>query len=167
MSFFAALTGGGKSTGARLLERLGAPQLRLEDRREALSAFKDMAEREALRLVEKGGIGVLCRLVGNDDVQLVRGSLETLAALCDPAKDVERAKVAAEHNATVLLAVDGRVGALLAVLELRDVYVRVFALQLLGRLLAVAPAAAQAAVLASPDAVGNVLLMMDDKREVR
>ena len=166
MSFFASLTGGGKSVAARLLEKLAAPQLRLEDRREALGSFKELAESEALRLIEKGGIGVLCNLVGNDDVQLVRDALETLVSLCDPSKDVKRAQLAATHNATVLLAVNGRVGSLLAVLELRDVYVRVFSLQLLGRLLAVAPDAAQAAVFASPDSVGNVLLMMDDKRDI-
>ena len=169
LSAAASLVGGPRqSTGARLLERL-ANATQLDDRRDAIEGFKELASREAIRLVERGGIGVLARLATDEDVQIARDALETLTSLVDPAvpDDAEPSRVAAVHNARVFLgAGPSRVSATFGAVELPDAYVRYWAVQLLMRLLHVAPDDTQAAVLSAPDTVARVMLLMDDRREV-
>ena len=169
LSAAASLVGGPRqSTGARLLERL-ANATQLDDRRDAIEGFKELASREAIRLVERGGIGVLARLATDEDVQIARDALETLTSLIDPAvpDDAEPSRVAAVHNARVFLgAGPSRVSATFGAVELPDAYVRYWAVQLLMRLLHVAPDDTQAAVLSAPDTVARVMLLMDDRREV-
>eukprot|EP00965_Chrysotila_dentata_P219226 6191007-Pleurochrysis_carterae.AAC.5 len=102
MSLFSLLGGGGsKSTGGRLLERIGSATL-LEDRREALAQFKQLSTTEALRLVEKGGIGLIASAARDDDPLVAREAVETLVNLMDeaiPKGMPDAARVAAAHNA--------------------------------------------------------------------
>jgi hypothetical protein len=171
-SLFSSLMGGApkQSTGARLLERL-TTATQLEDKREALDEFKELSTVEPLRLIEKGGMSVLLALLRTDDTQLTRDSLETLTNLLDtevPKGMAEAAQVAAMHNAGIFLTNATNVGVVLNAIdgEENDMYVRFYAVQLLMKLLAVAPAQTQDAVLSQPAVVSRVMQLMEDRREI-
>ena len=61
-----AVTSAPQSTGARLLERLES-STQLEDRREAISEFKDLTSIEPVRLIDKGGMSVLVQLLREEN----------------------------------------------------------------------------------------------------
>ena len=143
----------------------------LEDRRAALSDFRDLSAAEPLRLIEKGGMSVIISMLRTDDTQLARDGLETLANLMDaevPKGMAEAAQVAAVHNCGVFLTNSANVSTVLNTVdnEEDDMYVRYHAVQLMMRLLAVAPAQTQDAVLSQPVVVGRVMQLIEDKREI-
>ena len=171
-SLFSSLMGGTpkQSTGARLLERL-TTATQLEDRRAALSDFRDLSADEPLRLIEKGGMSVIIAMLRTDDTQLARDALETLANLMDaevPRGMAEAAQVASMHNCGVFLTNSANVSTVLNTVdnEEDDMYVRYHAVQLMMRLLTLAPAQTQDAVLSQPAVVGRVMQLIEDKREI-
>ena len=131
----AAGIGGGssRSKGAQLLERL-ATSTQLEDRREAISEFRDLTAEEPVRLIDKGGMSVLVQLLREEDTQLTRDILETLNNLVDHELPrggaAEVAAVKATHNAAVFLTHDANLTDVLNSSEDRDGYVRFHAVQL-------------------------------------
>jgi len=175
-SLFGSLLGSSaprKASGKQLLERL-ASATQLDDRREALEEFKELSTTVPLRLIDRGGIGLLVSLTQDRDTQLMRDALETLVNLCDVAvpsavaEDKPHAsRVAGEHNVDVLLSNAAHLPAALAALEETDFYVRFNGVALLQRLLASAPERTHAALLAAPAAAGRVLRLLDDQREVQ
>jgi hypothetical protein len=169
MSLFGNLLGAPKkSTGARLLERLGSAT-QLEDRREALSEFKELSTTQPLRLIDKGGISVLVELMREEDTQLTRDTLETLANLMDPEvprEEPEAAQVAAVHNSGVFLQRASNISFVTGAAEYSDLYVKFHCVQLLIRLLTVAREQTQEAVLSQPASVGHILQLLDDQREI-
>ena len=76
-----------QSTGARLLERM-TNATQIDDRREAISDFKELSATEPIRLVDKGGMAVLVGLLAEEDTRITRDTLESLSNLVDP--DVPR-----------------------------------------------------------------------------
>ena len=143
----------------------------LEDKREALTEFKDLSTEEPLRLIEKGGMSVLLQLLRANDTQLTRDVLETLANLMDaemPKGMAEAARVASVHNCGVFLTNGANVSLVLGSVdgEEDDMYVKFHAVQLMMRLLAVTPAQTQEAVLGQPAIVGRVMRLLEDKREI-
>ena len=168
MSLFSAITGKKQSKGGQLLERLGGAE-RLEDRREAIAEFKDLTSRQPVRLVFEGGIGVLLNLLRGEDTDTHRDALETLVNLLDrdvPKEQPEAAQVAATHNCGVLLSHPEKIGVILGAAENSDMYVRYHATQLLMRLLSVAAARTQEAMLEQPATVAAVVKLLEDKREI-
>ena len=158
-SLFSSLMGGKvkQSAGAQLLERMSSAT-QLEDKREALSEFKDLSTEEPLRLIEKGGMSVLLTLLRANDTQLTRDVLETLANLMDaemPKGMAEAARVASVHNCGVFLTNGANVSLVLGSVdgEEDDMYVKFHAVQLMMRLLAVTPAQTQEAVRGQPTVV--------------
>jgi hypothetical protein len=172
-SLFGSLLGSGaprKVSAKQLLERLGSAT-QLDDRREALEAFKELSASEPLRLIDKGGIGLLVSLAQDPDTQLARDALETLVNLCDvgvPAVEDKpgASRVAGEHNTAVLLSNPPHLPTALAAVEETDFYIRFHGVTLLQRLLANAPDRTHAALLAAPATVGRVLSVLDDGREI-
>ena len=168
MSLFSAITGKKQSKGGQLLERLGGAE-RLEDRREAIAEFKDLTSRQPVRLVFEGGIGVLLNLLRGEDTDTHRDALETLVNLLDrdvPKEQPDAAQVAATHNCGVLLSHPEKIGVILGAAENSDMYVRYHATQLLMRLLSVAAARTQEAMLEQPATVAAVVKLLEDKREI-
>ena len=144
---------------------------KVQERKKALDEFKELSTVEPLRLIEKGGMSVLLALLRTDDTQLTRDSLETLTNLLDtevPKGMAEAAQVAAMHNAGIFLTNATNVGVVLNAIdgEENDMYVRFYAVQLLMKLLAVAPAQTQDAVLSQPVVVSRVMQLMEDRREI-
>ena len=157
-----------QSTGARLLDRL-ENSTQLEDRREAISEFNELTASEPVRLIDKG-MAVLVGLLRQEDTQLTRDVLETLSNLMDPevprSVTAEAGEVKAVHNASVFLTNEGHLLEVLNSSEDGDLYVRFHAVQLVMKLLARARRQTQANVLNQPAAVGRVLALAEDQREI-
>lgn len=157
-----------KSTGARLLERLGSAE-QLEDRRDAISEFKELSTQQPMRLIDKGGISVIVELMREEDTQLTRDALETLSNLMDPEvprEDPEAARVAAVHNSSVFLQRPSNVSTVTVAVDYADLYVKFHCVQLLIRLLTISREQTQEAVLSQPASVGRILQLMEDRREI-
>lgn len=164
----ASLGGPSKSTGARLLERLGSTT-QLEDRREAISEFRDLTAAEPVRLIERGGISVLVALLREDDAQLRRDVLETLSNLFDqelPRDSLEMAELKACHNTSVFVRTERNVGALIDASDDDDLYVRFHAVQALMKLLSLERRPTQRAVLGQPACVPKLMGLLNDRRDV-
>ena len=157
-----------KSTGGRLLERLSS-STQLEDRRDAIAEFKDLSSQQPLRLIDKGGFSVLASLLREEDTEMTRDTLETLSNLMDPQmpkEDPDAAGIKAVHNAGIFLANTAYLSTVTCAVENDDMYVKFHCVQLLIRLLSVARAETQQAVLSQPATVGRILQLMDEKREI-
>ena len=166
---FSATIGPQKSTGARLLERLDN-STQLEDKREAIAEFRDLSASEPLRLVDRGGYSVLVKLLREEDTEVMRDTLETLANLFDSelpkGREDDAAEVKAMHNVSVFLTRDGSVSDLMLGAENEDVYARYHAVQALMRLLGLARRQTQEAILNEPTCVGRLMGLVEDSREV-
>ena len=165
-----AALGRPKSTGARLLERLG-DATQLEDRREAISEFRDLCASEPIRLIDQGGMSVLVQLLRVEDTQITRDVLETLSNLFDPElpRELEKedaAEIKAVHNASVFLTHDSNVSDLLGGAEDADLYVRFHAVQALMKLLGFARRQTQEAILNQPQCVGRLMHIIEDERDI-
>lgn len=168
MSFLGSLLSQKKSTGARLLERL-ASATQLDDRREAISEFKELSTKQPMRLMDQGGMSVIIDLLREEDTKLTRDALETLSNLMDPdipREEPEAARVAAIHNAGVLLLHPSNLSYVTVAVDYSDMYVKFHCIQLLTRLLTVAHGKTQDAILSEPVSVGRILQLLDDPREI-
>ena len=162
-----------QSVGARLLERL-ANSTQIDDRREAISDFKELAATEPVRLVDKGGMAVLVGLLAEEVTQITRDTLECLSNLVDPdvprdtGEGTDRDKVVtkATHNAGIFLSRDTYLTAVLHSSQDQDLYVRFHAIQLAMKLLSRSRGPTQDAVLNQPTTVGHVLDLANDSREI-
>lgn len=165
-SLLRALGAKPQSEGARLLERLSATQL--ADRRDAIVSFKELSTREAVRLIDEGGMSKLVALLREDDTQLSRDTLETLVNLVDPEvpRDAPNAEVAAVHNSAVFLTHDSNLADALNASYDDELYVRFHTVQLVLRLLAAARRQTQEAVLNQPASVGRIMTLVADRREI-
>lgn len=162
----------------KLCDRL-ANGATLEDRRAALLAIKGLSRDYKL----DAGNAVLPILLtmlerdASDDPELAKVVLETLNVLCETeeaAAGIKPSRSAMSRqevspglrNTDRFLASERPSHALLSLLATQHFYVRYFSLQLLGTLLSSRPEPVQKHVLSAPGGIGNLVDVLDDKREI-
>ncbi|KAL4570751.1 hypothetical protein LXL04_026412 [Taraxacum kok-saghyz] len=156
----------------RLLDCISNGQL-ADDRRNAMAELQSVvAESHAAQLAfgEMGFPVLLGVLRDRDDVEMVRGALETLVSALTP---IAHAKVHANEVQpalmnTDLLSRDGNsISLLLSLLGEDDFYIRYYTLQLLTALLTNSPIRLQEVILTIPRGITRLMDMLMDREVIR
>ncbi|KAJ0445743.1 putative uso1/p115-like vesicle tethering protein [Helianthus annuus] len=145
-----------------------------EDRRNAMAELQSVvAESHAAQLAfGEMGFPVLLGVLRerDDDVEMVRGALETLVSALTPiahpklhANEVQPALM----NADLLSREGQSISLLLGLLEEDDFYIRYYTLQLLTALLTNSPNRLQEAILAIPRGITRLMDMLMDREVIR
>lgn len=153
----------------RLSSRL-SPSTLLADRRAAVLSLKGLS-RDCKADVGAQSLNGLLEVLENDaeiDGEIGKAVLETLTILCDVGEaspSAESKAVGLKHTDEVLKT-DRAAQKLFTLLADPNFYVKYAALQLLGTLLHNRRQAIQAYFLKAQNAPGNVLAVLDDRREI-
>ncbi|KAG8375000.1 hypothetical protein BUALT_Bualt10G0054000 [Buddleja alternifolia] len=157
----------------RLLDRISNGVL-AEDRRSAMVELQAVvAESHAAQLAFGAmGFPVLLSVLKEerDDVEMVRGALETLVSALSP---IEHAKASKNEVQPALMNSDllsrevENISLLLSLLSEEDFYVRYYTLQLLTALLTNSPNRLQEAILMIPRGITSLMDMLMDREVIR
>lgn len=153
----------------RLSNRL-SPSTLLADRRAAVLSLKGLS-RDCKADVGSQALGGLLEVLENDaeiDGEIGRAVLETLHTLCDVGEASPSAEIKAlglKHTDEVLKT-DKASQKIFTLLADPNFYVKYAALQLIGVLLHNRRQVVQAYFLKAQNAPGNVLAILDDRREI-
>ncbi|KAI3468701.1 hypothetical protein Pfo_025364 [Paulownia fortunei] len=157
----------------RMLDRISNGVL-AEDRRSAMVELQSVvAESHAAQLAFGAmGFPVLLSVLKEerDDVEMVRGALETLVSALSP---IEHAKASknevqpASMNSDLLSREVESISLLLSLLSEEDFYVRYYTLQLLTALLTNSPYRLQEAILTIPRGITRLMDMLMDREVIR
>ncbi|KAL0312560.1 UNVERIFIED_CONTAM: Golgin candidate 6 [Sesamum radiatum] len=157
----------------RLLDRISNGVL-AEDRRSAMVELQSVvAESNAAQLAFGAmGFPVLLSVLKEerDDVEMVRGALETLVSALSP---IEHAKASKNEVQPALMNSDllsrevENISLLLSLLAEEDFYVRYYTLQLLTALLTNSPNRLQEAILTIPRGITRLMDMLMDREEIQ
>ncbi|KAK4488313.1 hypothetical protein RD792_004069 [Penstemon davidsonii] len=157
----------------RLLDRISNGVL-AEDRRNAMVELQSVvAESHAAQLAFGAmGFPVLLSVLKEerDDVEMVRGALETLVSALNP---IEHAKTSKNEVQPALMNSDllsrevESISLLLSLLSEEDFYIRYYTLQLLTALLTNSPNRLQEAILTVPRGITRLMDMLMDREVIR
>ncbi|XP_015879121.3 golgin candidate 6 [Ziziphus jujuba] len=157
----------------RLLDRISNGKL-AEDRRTAMVELQSVvAESNAAQLAFGAmGFPVMISVLKEerDDVEMVRGALETLLAALTPidhAKGQKNEVQPALMNTDLLSREADSIALLLSLLSEEDFYVRYYTLQLLTALLTNSPNRLQEAILTIPRGITRLMDMLMDREVIR
>ncbi|XP_059639867.1 golgin candidate 6 isoform X4 [Cornus florida] len=155
----------------RLLDRISNGVL-AEDRRTAITELQSVvAESHAAQLAFGAmGFPVLLSVLKEerDDVEMVRGALETLASALTPINHVKGPKNEVQPalmNTDLLSREAESISLLLSLLSEEDFYVRYYTLQLLTALLTNSPNRLQEAILTIPRGITRLMDMLMDRED--
>ncbi|PWA96340.1 golgin candidate 6 [Artemisia annua] len=156
----------------RLLDCISNGKL-ADDRRNAMAELQSVvAESHAAQMAfgEMGFPVLLGVLRDRDDVEMVRGALETLVSALTP---IAHAKLPANEvqpalmNADLLSREGQSISLLLSLLGEDDFYIRYYTLQLLTALLTNSPIRLQEAILTIPQGITRLMDMLMDREVIR
>ncbi|XP_019419519.1 PREDICTED: golgin candidate 6-like [Lupinus angustifolius] len=157
----------------RLLDRISNGKLE-EDRRNAIIELQAVvSESQASQLaIGATGFPIMLSVLKEerDDVEMVRGALETLVSALTP---INHAKVSSNEvqpalmNADLLSREAESIPLLLSLLEEDDFYVRYYTLQLLTALVSNSPQRLQEAILIIPRGITRLMDMLMDREVIR
>lgn len=157
----------------RLLDRISNGKL-AEDRRNAMVELQSVvAESNAAQLAFGAmGFPVLMGVLKEerDDVEMVRGALETLVSALTPidhAKSQRNEVQPALMNTDLLSREADNISLLLSLLAEDDFYVRYYTLQILTALLTNSPNRLQEAILTIPRGITRLMDMLMDREVIR
>ncbi|KAK6913056.1 Vesicle tethering protein Uso1/P115-like, head domain [Dillenia turbinata] len=157
----------------RLLDRISNGTL-AEDRRTAIAEFQSVVAESRAAQLAFGAMGfpVLLGVLREerDDVEMVRGALETLVSALTP---IEHGKVLKNEVQPALMNTDllsreaDSIALLLSLLSEEDFYVRYYTLQLLTALLTNSRNRLQEAILTIPRGITRLMDMLMDREVIR
>ncbi|KAK7271643.1 hypothetical protein RJT34_27710 [Clitoria ternatea] len=157
----------------RLLDRISNGKLP-EDRRNAITELQAVvSENQAFQLAFGAmGFPVLLSVLKEerDDVEMVRGALETLVGALtpiNPSKGSSNEVQPALMNTDLLSREAECIPLLLSLLEEEDFYVRYYTLQILTSLLTNSPPRLQEAILTIPRGITRLMDMLMDREVIR
>ncbi|XP_042508019.1 golgin candidate 6 isoform X2 [Macadamia integrifolia] len=157
----------------RLLDRISNGVL-AEDRRTAIAELQSVVAESHSAQLAFGAMGfpVLMGVLKEerDDVEMVRGALETLVSALTPIDRTRGPKnevQAALMNSDLLSREAEDISLLLSLLSEEDFYVRYYTLQLLTALLANSPNRLQEAILTIPRGITRLMDMLMDREVIR
>ncbi|KAI4350630.1 hypothetical protein L6164_005069 [Bauhinia variegata] len=157
----------------RLLDRISNGKL-AEDRRNAITELLAIVSESRAAQLAFGAMGFPVMLgvlkEERDDVEMVRGALETLVSALTPlnhAKGPSNEVQPALMNADLLSREADSITLLLSLLEEDDFYVRYYTLQLLTALLTNSPLRLQEAILTIPRGITRLMDMLMDREVIR
>ncbi|KAH9623712.1 hypothetical protein KSS87_013426 [Heliosperma pusillum] len=157
----------------RLLDRINNGT-KAEDRRIAMVELQSVvAENHAAQLAF-GAMGFVVVLgvlrEERDDVEMVRGALETLVSSLTPLNHSKATKIEVEPskmNADLLSREVDNISLLLSLLAEDDFYIRYYTLQVLTTLLTNSPGRLQESILAVPRGITRLMDMLMDREVIR
>ncbi|XP_074316518.1 golgin candidate 6 [Silene latifolia] len=157
----------------RLLDRINNGT-KTEDRRIAMVELQSVvAENHAAQLAF-GAMGFVVVLgvlrEERDDVEMVRGALETLVSSLTPLNHSKATKIEVEPskmNADLLSREVDNISLLLSLLAEDDFYIRYYTLQVLTALLTNSPGRLQESILAVPRGITRLMDMLMDREVIR
>ncbi|CAA3002989.1 golgin candidate 6 isoform X1 [Olea europaea subsp. europaea] len=157
----------------RLLDRISNGVL-AEDRRTAVVELQSVVTESHAAQLDFGAMGfpVLLSVLKEerDDVEMVRGALETLLSALNPIEHTKGPKneiQPALMNSDLLSREAGSISLLLSLLSEEDFYVRYYTLQLLTALLTNSPNRLQEAILTIPRGITQLMDMLMDREVIR
>ncbi|KAG4912050.1 hypothetical protein AAZX31_19G051500 [Glycine max] len=157
----------------RLLDRISNGKL-AEDRRNAITELQAIVSESQAAQLAFGAMGfpVLLSVLReeHDDVEMVRGALETLVSALTPinhAKGSSNEVQPALMNTDLLSREAESISLLLSLLTEDDFYVRYYTLQLLTALLTNSPQRLQEAILTIPRGITRLMDMLMDREVIR
>ncbi|KAL9269748.1 Golgin putative 6-like protein [Drosera capensis] len=153
----------------RLLDRINNGT-KAEDRRTALTELQSVVSESNAAQLAFGAMGfpVLSSVLkeDHDDLEMVRGALETLLGALTPlnhTKGLKNEVHPATLNADLLSREGDSISLLLSLLDEEDFYVRYYTLQLLTVLLTNSPSRLQEVILATPRGITRLMDMLMDR----
>ncbi|XWS44110.1 hypothetical protein CRYUN_Cryun15aG0016600 [Craigia yunnanensis] len=157
----------------RLLDRISNGVL-AEDRRTAIAELQSVVAESRAAQLAFGAMGFPV-LIGvlkeeRDDVEMVRGALETLVSALTPidhAKGPTNEVQPALMNTDLLSRESESISLLLSLLSEEDFYVRYYTLQILTALLTNSPNRLQEAILSIPRGITRLMDMLMDREVIR
>ncbi|GMQ05520.1 hypothetical protein CsSME_00050513 [Camellia sinensis var. sinensis] len=157
----------------RLLDRISNGVLS-EDRRTAIAELQSVVAESRAAQLDFGAMGfpVLLSVLKEerDDVEMVRGALETLVSALTPidhAKGSKNEVQPALMNTDLLSREAESISLLLSLLSEEDFYIRYYTLQLLTALLTNSPNRLQEAILTIPRGITRLMDMLMDREVIR
>ncbi|XXG54610.1 hypothetical protein AAC387_Pa03g2447 [Persea americana] len=157
----------------RLLDRLSNGVL-ADDRHAAMTELQSIVAESSAAQLAFGAMGfpVLLTILKEerDDVEMVRGALETLVSALTPIDHVRGPKTEVQPtlmNSDMLSGEMGSISLLLSLLSEDDFYVRYYTLQILTALLSHSPNRLQEAILATPRGITRLMDMLMDREVIR
>ncbi|CAO2827276.1 unnamed protein product [Amaranthus hypochondriacus] len=157
----------------RLLDRINNGT-KSEDRRMAMVELQSVvAENNAAQLAfGVAGIPVILTVLKEerDNVEMVRGAVETLVSSLTPLNHAKAANVeleASKMNADLLSREVDNISLLLSLLEEDDFYVRYYTLQVLTALVTNSPSRLQESILAIPRGITRLMDTLMDREVIR
>ncbi|XP_021298976.1 golgin candidate 6 isoform X1 [Herrania umbratica] len=157
----------------RLLDRISNGVL-AEDRRTAIAELQSVVAESRAAQLAFGAMGfpVLMGVLKEerDDVEMVRGALETLVSALTPidhAKGPTNEVQPALMNTDLLSRESESISLLLTLLSEEDFYVRYYTLQILTALLTNSPIRLQEAILSIPRGITRLMDMLMDREVIR
>ena len=157
----------------RLLDRISNGKL-AEDRRNAITELQAIVSESQAAQLAFGAMGFPIMLSvlkeERDDVEMVRGVLETLVSALTPinhSKGASNEVHPALMNTDLLSREADCISLLLSLLEEDDFYVRYYTLQLLTALLTNSPQRLQEAILTIPRGITRLMDMLMDREVIR
>ncbi|KAL9231575.1 hypothetical protein vseg_006787 [Gypsophila vaccaria] len=157
----------------RLLDRINNGT-KAEDRRLAMVELQSVvAENHAAQLAFGAmGFPVVLGVLKEerDDVEMVRGALETLVSSLTPLNHSKASKIEVEPskmNADLLSSEVDNISLLLSLLAEDDFYIRYYTLQVLTALLTNSPGRLQESILAVPRGITRLMDMLMDREVIR
>ncbi|KAL5702642.1 hypothetical protein ACHQM5_027836 [Ranunculus cassubicifolius] len=157
----------------RLLDRISNGVL-AEDRRAAMTQLQTIVAESRSAQLAFGAMGfpVLMGVLREerDDVEMVRGSLETLVSALTPTDGERGPKNEVQPtlmNSDLLSREAEHIALILSLLEEEDFYVRYYTLQLLTALLTHSPNRLQEAILTIPRGITRLMDMLMDREVIR
>ncbi|KAK7265981.1 hypothetical protein RIF29_18618 [Crotalaria pallida] len=157
----------------RLLDRINNGKLP-DDRRNAITELQAIVSESQASQLAIGAMGFPIMLSilkeERDDVEMVRGALETLVSALTP---INHAKVSSNEvqpdlmNSDLLSREADSIPLLLSLLEEDDFYVRYYTLQLLTALVTNSPQRLQEAILTIPRGITRLMDMLMDREVIR
>ncbi|KAL3833465.1 hypothetical protein ACJIZ3_008201 [Penstemon smallii] len=157
----------------RLLDRISNGVL-AEDRRNAMVELQSVVAESSAAQLAFGAMGfpVLLSVLKEerDDVEMVRGALETLVSALSPIEHVKTSKNEVQPalmNSDLLSREVESISLLLSLLSEEDFYIRYYTLQLLTALLTNSPNRLQEAILTIPRGITRLMDMLMDREVIR
>ncbi|CAN4127324.1 unnamed protein product [Withania somnifera] len=157
----------------RLLDRISNGVL-VEDRRAAMLELQSVVSESRAGQMAFGAMGfpVILSVLKEerDDVEMVRGALETLVSALTPMNHVKGPANEVQSNlmnSDLLSREVDNISLLLSLLSEEDFYVRYYTLQLLTALLNNAPQRLQEAILSIPRGITRLMDMLMDREVIR
>ncbi|KAI7995203.1 Golgin candidate 6 [Camellia lanceoleosa] len=154
------------------LEMRILPQVKIEDRRTAIAELQFVVAESRAAQLAFGGFPVLLSVLKeeHDDVEMVRGALETLVSALTP---IDQAKALKNDVQPTLMNTDllsreaESISLLLSLLSEEDFYIRYYTQQLLTVFLTNSPNRLQEAILTIPRGITRLMDMLMDREVIR